>query len=46
MSFQMPAYVAPNFSDEALRAAPDAVFAPAPAGFVAPEEYHATTISD
>ena len=44
MSFQIPAYVTPNFSDEALRAAPDAVLTPAPADFVAPEEYHATSI--
>ena len=45
MSFQIPDYVAPNFSDEALRAAPDAVLTPAPANFVTPEEYHATSIS-
>jgi len=44
MKFTLPPYTPPNFSAEALRAAPDARLLPAPANFVAPEQYHATTI--
>ena len=42
--FQLPAYSPPDFSAEVLRNAPDARLLPSPADFVAPENYHATTI--
>ena len=44
MKFNLPTYFAPDFSAKGLRMAPDAQFLPAPADFVAPEGYHATTI--
>ena len=44
MKFTLPNYRAPDFSASTLRNAPDAKFLPAPADFVAPDEYHATTI--
>jgi len=44
MKFNLPTYMAPDFSAESLRMAPDTEFLPAPADFVAPEGYHATTI--
>ena len=44
MKFTLPAYVPPDFSDPALRSAPDAEFLQAPRDFVAPDDYHATTI--
>ena len=42
MSFELPVYCAPDFSDFA--GSPDAVFKEAPADGVAPEGYHATSI--
>mgnify|MGYP000970334353 CR=1 FL=1 len=42
--FDMPVYSEPDFSAPALRDAPDAVLAPAPADGVAPDNYHATSI--
>ena len=42
--FDMPVYSAPDFSAPALRDAPDAILAPAPADGVAPDNYHATSI--
>ena len=44
MHFTLPHYRAPDFSSETLRNAPNARFEPAPADFVAPDDYHATTI--
>jgi len=44
MHFTLPDYRAPDFSTGALNAAPDVKLLPAPADFVAPDEYHATTI--
>ena len=44
MMFIMPRYTAPDFSMPALRDAPDAILAPAPADGVAPENYHAMSI--
>jgi len=44
MKFSLPNYRAPDFFSEKLRNAPDASFEPSPADFVAPENYHATTI--
>jgi len=44
MRFTLPDYVAPDFTTEELRSAPNCLFLPAPADFVAPEGYHATTI--
>jgi len=44
MQFTLPHYRTPDFSAKALHGAPDVKFLPAPADFVAPEEYHATTI--
>ena len=44
MKFMLPSYAPPDFSAEGLAGAPDALFLPAPADFVAPEGYHATTI--
>jgi hypothetical protein len=44
MKFTLPPYVEPDFTADKLRDAPDTIFLPSPADFVAPEEYHATTI--
>jgi len=44
MKFTLPDYRAPDFSSEQLLNAPEAKFKTAPADFVAPEQYHATTI--
>ena len=44
MSFEMPVYRAPDFSQKALADAPDARTAPAPADGVAPEGYHSTSM--
>ena len=44
MKFQLPAYTPPDFTANGLASAPDAALACAPADFVAPEKYHATTI--
>ena len=44
MGFQLRKYVAPDFSCEALRSAPDARLVPAPMDGVAPQNYHGTTI--
>jgi len=44
MKFTLPNYRAPDFFALSLRDAPDVKFVPAPADFVAPEDYHATTI--
>ena len=44
MKFTLPKYVEPDFSATQLKNAPDAKFLPAQADFVAPDEYHATTI--
>jgi len=44
MKFKLPTYSEPDFTAEGLRGAPDARFLPAPVDFVAPDEYHATTI--
>ena len=44
MKFTLPVYKAPNFYEGVLRDAPEARLLPAPADFVAPDDYHATTI--
>jgi len=44
MKFSLPNYVEPDFSAKLLQNAPDVNFQPAPADFVAPDGYHATTI--
>ena len=44
MKFKLPTYMTPDFSAEKLLDAPNATFRTAPADFVAPEGYHATTI--
>ena len=44
MSFTLPQYHAPDFTQERFRTAPDAVLCPAPRDGVAPEHYHATSI--
>ena len=44
MSFQFPAYTAPDFTLPHFVGAPDAALAPAPMDKVAPEGYHATSI--
>ena len=44
MSFQFPAYTAPDFTLPHFAGAPDAALAPAPMDKVAPEGYHATSI--
>jgi len=44
MKFSLPNYRAPDFSTEKLRNAPEVRFGSAPADFVAPDDYHATTI--
>ena len=42
--FDMPRYAVPDFTAPALRDAPNAVMASAPADGVAPDNYHATSI--
>lgn len=44
MSFNFPKYVAPDFTLPGFLNAPDAKYEPAPFDFVAPENFHATTI--
>ncbi|MDL2327446.1 hypothetical protein LJC64_02140 [Ruminococcaceae bacterium OttesenSCG-928-A11] len=44
MSFAMPQYQHPDFTQAPFAAAPDARLAPAPADFVAPEGFHVTSI--
>jgi hypothetical protein len=44
MAFALPAYYAPDFSQEKFRLAPDAAWAPAPKDGVAPEYYHSTSM--
>ena len=44
MSFKMPVYTAPDFSQQAYKDMPNARWIPAPANGVAPDDYHATTI--
>jgi len=44
MRFSLPKYRPPNFSAEVFINAPEVKFLPAPADFVAPDNYHATTI--
>lgn len=44
MEFKLKHYTAPDFSAEMFQIAPDAVLMPAPKDFVAPDNYHATTI--
>ncbi len=44
MSFTPEPYFPPDFSSDALKNAPDARLAPAPADGVAPEGFHATSI--
>lgn len=44
MGFELKKYVAPDFTVEALRNAPDARLLPAPMDGVVPQNYHGTTI--
>ena len=44
MKFSLPTFIHPDFAADNLKDAPDCKFLPAPADFVAPEYYHATTI--
>jgi hypothetical protein len=44
LAFTLPDYQPPDFGRPPLRDAPPVRFAPAPAGGVAPEDYHVTTI--
>ena len=44
MSFILPEYRAPDFSQARFQTVPDAILRPAPRDGVAPEGYHATTI--
>jgi hypothetical protein len=44
MSFQMPAYQAPDFTEERFVNAPNVAIAPAPKDGVAPEHFHSTGI--
>jgi len=44
MKFSLPNYVEPDFLAKKLQNSPDTVFLPAPSDFVAPDNYHATTI--
>jgi len=44
MKFILPDYREPNFSAAIFRDAPEVRFMPAPLDFVAPDDYHATTI--
>ncbi len=43
MTFKLPDYKEPDFNTTELREAPIATFVPAPAGGVAPDNYHATS---
>ena len=45
MSFPLPHFTPPDFSLPRFSQAPDAVLVPSPQDKVAPEQYHATTIS-
>ena len=42
--FKLRSYAAPDFTEELFVSAPDAVFLPAPADGVAPENFHAMSI--
>ena len=42
--FTLKEYLAPNFNDPMFSACPNACFVAAPSDFVAPENYHATTV--
>jgi len=44
MKFSLPTFIHPDFTADKLKNAPECKFVPAPADFVAPEYYHATTI--
>ncbi|MCL2249520.1 MAG: hypothetical protein FWC13_09640 [Oscillospiraceae bacterium] len=44
MKFMLPTFVSPDFTAENFKDTPECKFIPAPADFVAPEYYHATTI--
>ena len=44
MSFQMPAYLAPDFTQPRFVDAPNVSMAPAPRDGVAPEYFHSTGI--
>ena len=44
MGFQLKKYAEPDFTQEFLAGAPDAVLLPAPKDGVVPEQYHSTTI--
>lgn len=44
MSFELVKYTEPDFEDEKLKNAPDAVMKPAPKDGVVPDNYHGTTI--
>lgn len=44
MSFKLKEFTPPDFSREEFNKMPDAVTVPAPADFVCPDNYHATTI--
>ena len=44
MTFKMPEYKEPDFDQDFLKNAPDARLVPAQKDFVAPDNYHATTI--
>ena len=44
MSFQLPAYQAPDFTEERFVQAPNVRMAPAPQDGVAPEGFHSTGI--
>ena len=44
MSFQMPAYQAPDFTETRFVNAPNVAMAPAPKDGVAPEHFHSTGI--
>ena len=44
MSFQMPAYLAPDFTQPRFVDAPNVAMAPAPRDGVAPEHFHSTGI--
>lgn len=44
MAFELPAYQAPDFSESALAAAPDVVWAPAEGPGLAPRGFHSTSM--
>ena len=44
MSFKLVKYTEPDFDNEKLKNAPDAVMLPAPKDGVVPDNYHGTTI--